>query len=153
MNIGYKHKVTVLIILFGIVLAPLSGCAYPENKQFEYDYLADGIEEIQIAYFYYFSETEYIKGGDYYQYTIIATVPSDQMDAFLNELGKITFVSVRPPESPSGYGVVLTYEDKKIFISSSTFKDTGKNEWYTLERNEQFIALLEKTLGYSLDGA
>ena len=153
MDIGNKYKEIALIISFCIVFVSLSGCAHPEDKQFEYDYLADGIEEIQIAYFYYPSETEYIKGGDYYQYKIIEMVPSEQMDAFLSELGKITFVSVQPPASPYGYGVVLMYEDKKIFISSYSYEDTGKHEWYTLERNEQFIALLEETLGYSLEGS
>ena len=129
------------------------GCAYSEERRLDYDYLADGIQEIQIVSFIHFTDAEYEKGGDYYQYHIIRSLTSEETEPFLTDLSQITFISERPPRSVCGYGVILIYENKKIYISAHTYEDKGMPETFDFGWNEDFIGLLEKTLGYALDGS
>lgn len=141
-----QSRISVFMISLVFVLVFFQGCAYPEEKRLDYDYLADGIQEIQIVSFIYFTESEYDKDGDYYQYHIIRSLTSEETEPFLTDLSQITFISERPPRSVCGYGVILIYENKKIYISAHTYEDEGKPECFSFGWNEEFNNLLEKTL-------
>lgn len=138
-----------------IVFMSFCGCSsHMERINLDYDYLSDGIKEIQIVKYIDRTESEYDKDGDRYQYKVITSLTSEQIEPFLTDLSNITFDPYVPPRGLGGYGVIMTYEDgKKIKISYYEYEDERKGKGCSLYSNEEFAALIERTLGYSIDDA
>lgn len=151
-------KIQARIVAFSIslliVFISLCGCSsHLEKIKLDYDYLSDGIKEIQIVKYIDRTESEYDKDGDRYQYKVITSLTSEQIEPFLTDLSKIAFDPYVPPRGLWGYGVIMTYEDgKKIKISYYNYEDERREKGCSLYSNEEFVALIERTLGYSLDG-